>query len=132
MEIACVIDKRLASLTRPGRGGGPRPGRTDLLADPVAASEATEAMVRALEALGAAVESQQPGEAFFAVDGLRGLYGGEAAGALAAAQRAVGERFQRGTGRTRFSAYVTAVGWPWPVPLGALRTRLGVSEREAG
>ena len=90
MEIACVIDKRLASLSRPGRGGGPRPGRVDL-PDPVAAAEATEAMVRALEGIGAAVESEQPGEAFFAVDGLRGLYGGTSAGVLAAARRAVGE-----------------------------------------
>lgn len=89
-------------------------------------------MVRALEALGATVESRQPGEAFFPVDGLRGLHGGEAAGVLAAAQRAVGEEFQLGTGRTRFSAFVAAVGWARPVPADALRTRLNVSEREAG
>src|SRR6478735_8967125 len=110
MELACVIDKRLAAQLRPGRAWGPRPGRPDL-PDPVVAEEATEAMVRALEALGAAVESKQPGEAFFAVDGLRGLYGGEAAGVLAAAQRAVGEELQLGTGRTRFAAFVVAAGW---------------------
>src|SRR6476646_2193055 len=98
MEIACVIDKRLASLSRPGRGGGPRPGRADLL-DPVAAAEATEAMVRALEGIGAAVESEQPGEAFFAVDGLRGLCDGTSAGVLAAARQAVGEEKRIATGR---------------------------------
>lgn len=131
MEIACVIDKRLANLARPGRGGGPRPGRADLLADPVAAAEATEAMVRALEGCGAAVESEQPGEAFFLVDGLRGLYGGDSGGVPAKAQRAVGEGWRIGTGRTRFAAFLAAGDWPRPVPIAALRTRLGASEREA-
>src|SRR4051812_38243944 len=130
MEIACVIDKRLANLPRPGRGGGPRPGRADL-ADPVAAAEATEAMVRALEELGAAVESERAGEAFFAIDGLRGLYGGSSAGILAAARRALGEERRIATGRTRLAAFLAADEWPRPVPIAALRVRLGVSEREA-
>jgi protein ImuB len=133
MEIACVIDKRLALLatsSRPGRGGGPRPGRADL-ADPVAAAEATEAMVRALEELGAAVESEQAGEAFFAIDGLRGLYGGTSAGVLAVAQRAVGEERRIAAGRTRFAAFLAADGSPPPVPVAALRSRLGVPQREA-
>src|SRR4051794_37088315 len=134
MEIACVIDKRLVLLAnspRPGRGGGPRPGRADL-ADPVAAAEATEAMVRALEELGAAVESERAGEAFFAVDGLRGLYGGSSAGVIAAARRALGGVRQIATGPTRLAAFLAAGEWPRPVPVAALRTRLGVSEREAG
>lgn len=130
MEIACVIDERLATQARPGRGGGPRPGRSDL-GDPVAAAEATEAMVRALERLGAAVESTQPGEAFFAIDGLRGLYGGESAGVLAAARRALGEGRGIGTGRTRLAAFLAAGGWSRPAPIAALRSRLGVPEREA-
>ncbi len=131
MEIACVIDKCLADLPRPGRGGGPRPGRA-YIADPVAAAESTEAMVRALEELGAAVESEQPGEAFFAVDGLRGLYGGTSAGVLAAARRAVGEERRIATGRTRLAAFLLVDEWPRPIPVAALRWRLGVSEREAG
>ncbi|HET8566331.1 MAG TPA: hypothetical protein VFL77_07640 [Solirubrobacterales bacterium] len=114
----------------PGRGGGPRPGHADL-ADPVAATEATEAMVRALEYLGAAVESARPGEAFFAVDGLRGLYGGDSAGVLAAARRALGDERRIGTGRTRFAAFLAAGEWGRPVPVAALRPRLGVSGREA-
>jgi protein ImuB len=130
MKIACVIDERLANLARPGRGGGPRPGRADL-ADPVAAAEATEAMVRALEELGAGVESTRAGEAFFAVDGLRGLYGGDSAGVLAAARRALGEGWRIGTGRTHFAAFLAAGDWPRPVPVAALRNRLGVPEREA-
>jgi hypothetical protein len=131
MEIACVIDKRLANLPRPGRGGGPRPGRADL-ADPVEAIEATEATTRTLEELGAAVESEQAGEVFFAVDGLRGLYGGDSAGVLAAAQQAVGEEWRIATGRTRLDAFLAAGEWRRPIPVAALRTRLGVSEREAG
>ena len=51
-------------------------------------------MVRRLEALGAAVESEQPGEAFFAIDGLRGIHGGDSAGVLAAAR--AGARARRG------------------------------------
>lgn len=131
MELACVIDKRLATPPRPDRAGGPRSGRGDL-PDPVEAAAATEAMVRALEGLGAAVESERPGEAFFAVDGLRGLYGGGSAGVLAAAHRAVGEEREIATGSTRFAAFLNAAGWQRPVPVEALRTRLGVSERESG
>lgn len=130
MEIACVIDKRLATPVRPGSAGGPRPGRADL-PDPVEAAEATEGMVRALEALGAAVESERPGEAFFAVDGLRGLHGGDSTGVLAAARDSVGEEWGIGTGRTRFAAFLAAGSRPRPVPTAALRSRLGVSEREA-
>src|SRR5829696_7079885 len=129
MEIACVIDKRLATPPRPDRAGGPRSGRAGL-PDPVEAAEATESMVRALEALGAAVESERLGEAFFALDGLRGLYGGSSAGALAAARRALGEERAIGAGPTRLAAYLAAGSWPRPVPVAALETRLGVSERE--
>jgi protein ImuB len=88
MEIACVIDCRLATPSRPGRTGGSRPGR-DSLPDPVEAAELTEATVRALESVGAAVESERSGEAFFAVDGLRGIHGGGSDGVLAAAREAV-------------------------------------------
>jgi len=131
MEIACVIDKRLATLSRPGRGGGPRPGRTNLLGQEEA-REATEAMVRALEALGAAVESERPGEAFFAVDGLRGLYRGETAGVLDAVRGAVGEGRNIGTGRTRLAAFLAVGGWSRPVAVRALLPRLDACEREAG
>lgn len=134
MEIACVIDKRLASPVRPGSAGGPQPGRANLChwSDPVEAAEATEAMVRALEGLGAAVESERPGEAFFAVDGLRGLHGGSSAAVLEAARRAVGEEREVASGATRFAAFLAAGRWPRPAPVAALRTRLSVSEREVG
>ena len=139
MEIACVIDRRVASPVRPGRSGGPRPGRAEL-ADPVEAAERTEAIVRALEGIGAAVESERPGEAFFVVDGLRGIHGGESAGVLAAARQAVAAAgcealeapVRVATAPTRFAAFVAATGWRRPVPVAALETRLGVGEREAG
>ncbi|HKO37838.1 MAG TPA: hypothetical protein VJU14_05665 [Solirubrobacterales bacterium] len=89
-------------------------------------------MLRALEALGIAPESERPGEAFFAIDGLRGLYGGSSAGVLAAVRQAVGEERAIGTGPTRFAAFLAAADWPRPTPTAALRTRLGVPEREAG
>jgi protein ImuB len=115
MEIACVIDSRLASPARPGRSGGLRPGRNSL-PDPVEAAERTEAMARRLEAIGAAVESERPGEAFFAVDGLRGIHGGDSAGVLAAARGAVGGRrggpagspIRIGTAPSRFAAFAAA------------------------
>jgi hypothetical protein len=130
MEIACVIDKRLATPPRPGRSGGPRSGRADL-PDPVEAIEATERLVGALQGIGAAVESEQAGEAFFAVDGLKGLYGGESVGVLAAAERAAGKGWWIASGPTRFAAYRAAGGWPRPAPVAALGGRLGVPGREA-
>jgi protein ImuB len=131
MEIACVIDERLVTLPRPDRAGGPRSGRGDL-PDPVEAAVLGEAMVRTLESIGAAVESERPGEAFFALDGLTGLYGGSPAGVLAAARRVVGAGKALARGRTRFAAYLAAGNWPRPVPLAALRPRLQRSERESG
>jgi len=134
MEIACVIDCRLATPARPGHSGGLGPGRAEL-PDPVAAAEATEAMVRALESVGAAVESEQVGEAFFALDGLGGIHGGPA-GALAAARQAVagvggaGEPVRVATGPTRLAAFVAATGWRRPVPVAALERRLGAPAPE--
>jgi protein ImuB len=131
MEIACVINKRPASPPRPDRAGGLRSGRGDLF-DPVEVAEAGEATARALEALGAAVEVERPGVAFFAVDGLRGLYGGSSAGVLAAVRREIGDEKAIGTGTTRLASFLAAGGWSRPVPVEALRTQLGVPEREAG
>jgi protein ImuB len=87
-------------------------------------------MVRALEEIGAAVESEQAGEAFFAVDGLRGLYGGTSAAVLAAARRAVEEERRIASGATRLAAFLLADEWPRPAPVAALRSRLGVPGRE--
>jgi len=56
MEVACVLIPDSA------------------LADPVEAGELTEELLRRLERIGAAVESERAGEAFFALDGLRGIH----------------------------------------------------------
>jgi protein ImuB len=65
-------------------------------------------MVRALEAIGAAVESERPGEAFFALDGLRGIHEGDRGGVLLAARAAVGPGPRIGIAPNRFAAYAAA------------------------
>src|SRR6478672_8582730 len=100
MEVACVIDSRLTTPTWPGRSGGLRPGHPSL-PDPVEAAERTEAMARRLEAIGAAVETERPGEAFFALDGLRGIHGGDSTGVLRAVRGAVGPGGRVGVAPTR-------------------------------
>ncbi len=115
MEIACVIDQ-LAAPARPDRSGGSRSGRASLAspADPVELAERTEATVRALEGIGAGVESERAGEAFFAVGGLRGIHGGTRAGVLAAAREAVAGALgvegspRIGVAPTRLAAFAAA------------------------
>lgn len=141
MEIACILDSRSWSPARPGHSGGLRPGR-GVLPDPVEAAELTEEMLRRLEAIGAAVESERPGEAFFAVDGLRGIHGGDSAGVSAAARAAVGGGPRIGTAPNRFAAFAAA--WKGvsvrhsglraflaPISISILPLRLGASGGEA-
>jgi protein ImuB len=147
MEIACVIDCRLATPGGPGHSGGLRPGRPFLhglgeaevgpVDDPVAAAELAEALARALEGIGAAVETERAGEIFFALGGLRGLYGGEVAGVTAVAKAAVGAPVLIGVAPTRTAAragaergeaVVTARGvgsFLGPLPTAVLVDRLG-------
>jgi protein ImuB len=105
-------------------------------------------MVRQLEVLGAAVESEQAGEAFFALDGLRGIYGGSA-GVLAAVREALGSDpdpaaspIRIGTAPTRFVAFAAAwkgVSVPprrlhvflAPISVAILPLRLGAPGDEA-
>jgi protein ImuB len=61
-----------------------------------------------LEAIGAAVESDRPGSAFFEADGLHGIHGGHLEGVLAATRRALGRGIRLGAGPSRFSAYAAA------------------------
>ncbi|HEV7615781.1 MAG TPA: hypothetical protein VGO36_06085 [Solirubrobacterales bacterium] len=108
-------------------------------------------MVRQLEAIGAAVESERAGEAFFALDGLRGIHGGDSAGVLAAAREALGVRageaaapqIRIGTAPNRFAAFAAAlegVSVPQqrlhvflaPLPTSILPARLDAPPREAG
>ena len=85
--------------------------------DPVAVAGRWESILRALEAIGAAVETARPGLAYFAADPLRTLHGGDTA-TIVAAQNAIrsgrsafgGARAARiGAGPTRFCALAAAL-----------------------
>jgi protein ImuB len=109
--------------------------------DPERAEAAWEEALRRLEAIGAAVESGRPGEAFFEAAGLRGLWGGSLEGVLRRARKAIGPSVRLGAGQTRLCAYAAALqarprGAPVivsaamtraflaPLPVGLLRDRL--------
>jgi protein ImuB len=100
--------------------------------------------LRRLEGIGAALESERPGEAFFSVDGLRGIHGGGTAGVAAAARGATRLPARIGVAPTRFAAFIAAGGdeekvVPAPrlreflagVPVAALTSRLGLAPRES-
>ena len=118
--------------------------------DPSRAGALWERALRRLEGLGAAVESECAGEAFFRADGLRSLHGGVAA-TLAAARRMIGMPSRSAAAPTRFAAYAAAStrsrprsggrevvirsrelrALLAPLPVAILTTRLPVGEREA-
>jgi len=79
-----------------------------LPADPLGVEQAWEQTVRALEGVGAGVELGRAGLAYFEVDGLRGIYGGEE-GAIEAARRGIGRPARMGAGPTRFCALAAAL-----------------------
>jgi protein ImuB len=62
-----------------------------------------------LEAIGAEVESDRAGAACFEADGLRGLHGGDLAGVLVAARRALGPGARLGAAPSRFAAHAAAL-----------------------
>jgi protein ImuB len=76
--------------------------------DPAGVADRWERMLAALEAIGAAVETVRPGLACFAAHGLLRLYGGEVAGVIAAARRALGVPARFGVAPTRFAATAAA------------------------
>jgi protein ImuB len=77
--------------------------------DPVGVADAWEGVLRRLESIGAAVESERPGRACFAAHGLRRLHGGHLDGTLQATRRALGDRPARlGAGPSRFVALAAA------------------------
>jgi protein ImuB len=113
MEIACVLIPESS------------------LADPLEAGELTEKLLRRLEGIGAAVESERVGWAFFAIDGLRRMHGGGSAEVVEAAQRVSGGEARTGTGPTRFDAWLAASGRERPAPVATLAGWLGLPECEA-
>ena len=76
--------------------------------DPAGVADAWERIVGALEGIGAAVESQRPGTAWFDARGLRRLHGGDVEGVIAAARRALGTPARIGAAPSRFAAYAAA------------------------
>jgi protein ImuB len=62
-----------------------------------------------LEAIGAAVESDEAGAAFFESTGIEGLHGGDLAGVLAAARRKLGAGARFGAAPCRFAAHAAAL-----------------------
>src|SRR4051812_18736801 len=77
--------------------------------DPVGVADAWEGVLRRLESIGAAVESERPGRACFAADGLRRLHGGHLDGTLREVRRVLGDRPVRlGAGPSRFVALAAA------------------------
>ena len=76
--------------------------------------------LRRLEGIGAALESERAGEAFFAVDGLRGIYGGRLSGVVEAARRAAAMPLRIGVAPTRFAAFAAAGDGEEVVPAGSL------------
>src|SRR5690349_5849805 len=76
--------------------------------DPAGVADAWERIVGALEGIGAAVEFQRPGAAWFDARGLRRLHGGDVEGVIAAARRALGVPARIGAAPSRFAAYAAA------------------------
>ncbi len=76
--------------------------------DPVRAEAAWEQSLRRLEALGAAVEPARPGEAFFALEALRGLHGSPEA-VLKRARRELGPPARFGAAPNRIAAHAAAM-----------------------
>jgi protein ImuB len=62
-----------------------------------------------LERIGAAIESDRAGAAFFESDGLHGIHGGDLAGVLAAARRVLGAGARFGAAPSRFAAHAAAL-----------------------
>ena len=84
------------------------PGLLLVPPDPERAAQAWEAVLGALEGIGAAVEPAAPGEAYFDAAALRRMYGGNVEGVLARARRAVPAPSRWGVAASRFCAYAAA------------------------
>lgn len=97
--------------------------------DPGRAAGEWERVVRNLEGIGAAVETDCAGEAFFAVDGLRSIWGPRREDVLARVARAIGRPARIAGAPTRFCAYAAADASParhrrrGPQVIGAGRER---------
>jgi protein ImuB len=88
--------------------------------DPERAERSWEEALRRLEGIGAEVESDRAGEAFFEAGGLTGLWGG-IEGVLRHVRSELGRSARLGVGPCRFCAYLAAKTSVGIVPDGAVR-----------
>src|SRR4051794_12418984 len=80
-----------------------------LPADPEATRGYWNAVLDRLESLGTAVESDDPGVAYFETRGVERLHGGHVEGVLAAVRRVLPASIRLGVAPSRFAAYAAAV-----------------------
>src|SRR5215213_8876901 len=86
------------------------PGLQLVPPDPERAARTWEAVLAALEGLGAGVEPAAPGEAYFDASALQRMYGGHLEGVLARVRRAVPMPARLGAAPSRFCAFAAAHG----------------------
>jgi protein ImuB len=77
--------------------------------DPEGVRSLWSAVLDRLEGIGAELESDHAGAAFFVAGGLEGIHGGDLAGVLAAARRALGAGARFGAAPSRFAAHAAAL-----------------------
>src|SRR5881227_291279 len=95
--------------TRVGEALSRCPDLRLLPADPEATRSYWSAVLDRLEALGAAVESDEPGVAYFEAKGLERLHGGHLEGVLAAVRRSMPSAIRLGIAPSRFAAYASSL-----------------------
>jgi protein ImuB len=77
--------------------------------DPAGTRELWSSVLDRLEGIGAEVESDRAGAAFFEASGLHGIHGGDLAGVLSAVRRALGGGARLGAAPSRFAAHAAAL-----------------------
>jgi protein ImuB len=85
------------------------PGLRLVPPDPEGVRSLWGAVLDRLEGIGAEVESDHAGAAFFAAAGLHGIHGGDLAGVLDAARRALGPGARFGAAPSRFASHAAAL-----------------------
>jgi protein ImuB len=84
------------------------PGLRLIPPDPAGVADGWDGLLTTLEGLGAAVESGEPGVAWFESRGLRNLYGGSVEGVIAATRRSLATPARIGAAPARFAALAAA------------------------
>jgi protein ImuB len=77
--------------------------------DPAGTRELWSSVLDRLEGIGAEVESDRAGAAFFEASGLHGIHGGDLGGVLSAVRRALGGSARLGAAPSRFAAHAAAL-----------------------